>query len=805
VGAPDGAGVTVARTGPTTSDLWVPLAYSGTAIPTGDYDAYTGPGVRIPAGQASVTVPVRAIPDGVTEQDESAIVAVDRRAGAELPVAAGSPASASVTVSDTVPAAPAHLSLRTLSTLLRESDTQPTGANRFVVSADPAAARNLTLNFAFGGTAARGADYQVAGLAGSSASYSRGTTALGFDFTAVQDAAAEGDETFTVTLLPGSGYVVDGPDSFTVTLVDDDAAPPQTVPTSVSVRAAADAFGKDGSFANTTFGSNAALEVRRSSIAGNQREAYLRFDLSGVAPASQVSAAALRLYGRLSEAGSVTVGLYPVASTTWTEGGLTWNNRPAAGATAIVTRTLTSTANAWVEFDLTSYLKQQKAAGAASVSVALKATNYTTPNLTFASDEAAADRPELRVTQQATTPAPAIVLSQPTAAVPEGQSGAGPTVRLSAQPSAAVTVTVTRASGDAELTAAPATLTFTPANWNAPQALTLSAAQDVDATNGVAAFALTAPGLATVTLTATEQDDDAVAPPAAGPALDLLDSVDDSVIAPLVDGYVIDLAKTGTRLNVRATPAAGTAPGSLVFELDGAVVSTETYAPYSVAGDDANGFNDWTPPAGKHTLRVTQYAGAGGSGAAQGTTTVAFTVLPAATTPTMVSVRASADAYGLDGSFANTNYGSSGELQVRLSSIAGNHREAFLRFDLSQVASADRITAAVVRLTGRLSGTGSVTLGLYALTGGTNWTEGGLTWNNRPATGGTPVGALKALTNTANATVDFDLTTFLKQRKAAGATVVDLAVKATNYTTPYAIFASDEAAAGRPELRVTQA
>jgi hypothetical protein len=44
------------------------------------------------------------------------------------------------------------------------------------------------------------------------------------------------------------------------------------------------------------------------------------------------------------------------------------------------------------------------------------------------------------------------------------------------------------------------------------------------------------------------------------------------------------------------------------------------------------------------------------------------------------------------------------------------------------------------------------------------------------------------------------VTSYLKQQKAAGATVVNLALKATNYTTPHVIVLSDEAA-GEPAGR----
>jgi hypothetical protein len=63
-----------------------------------------------------------------------------------------------------------------------------------------------------------------------------------------------------------------------------------------------------------------------------------------------------------------------------------------------------------------------------------------------------------------------------------------------------------------------------------------------------------------------------------------------------------------------------------------------------------------------------------------------------------VSLRAVADAHVLNGPSANVNYGQGPEMRVRLSSVAGNHREAFLRFDLSQVKAASQITSAKVRL-----------------------------------------------------------------------------------------------------------
>ncbi len=72
--------------------------------------------------------------------------------------------------------------------------------------------------------------------------------------------------------------------------------------------------------------------------------------------------------------------------------------------------------------------------------------------------------------------------------VPEGGT-ATMTVRLGAVPTGVRTVNVTRVSGDLDLTVAVgASLTFTPANWDVWQTVTLAAAEDADTRFGMANF-----------------------------------------------------------------------------------------------------------------------------------------------------------------------------------------------------------------------------------------------------------------------------------------------------------------------------
>jgi hypothetical protein len=187
----------------------------------------------------------------------------------------------------------------------------------------------------------------------------------------------------------------DGVETKTVTATEqDDDAPPAPL----TVRAGADAYVRDGSYAAQNFGGSAVLEVKKVSAPGWSRESFVQFDLFQVASAEAITSAKLRLFGKLlnTAAPSAPVGLF-AADASWTESGLTWNTRPVTAAAPVATATVTGTAGQWYEFDVTSYLKEQKAAGATAVAFALRATTVSEGWAGFNSDEAADNRPELVV------------------------------------------------------------------------------------------------------------------------------------------------------------------------------------------------------------------------------------------------------------------------------------------------------------------------------------------------------------------------------------------------------------------------
>ncbi len=96
--------------------------------------------------------------------------------------------------------------------------------------------------------------------------------------------------------------------------------------------------------------------------------------------------------------------------------------------------------------------------------------------------------------------------------VPEGSTNIF-RVRLSSPVTESTTVSVTRASGDTDLSVtAGSELVFSSSNWDAWQTVTLSAAQDADAADDSAQIRCDGATVSGVTVTATEEDDEILPP-----------------------------------------------------------------------------------------------------------------------------------------------------------------------------------------------------------------------------------------------------------------------------------------------------
>lgn len=152
-----------------------------------------------------------------------------------------------------------------------------------------------------------------------------------------------------------------------------------------------------------------------------------------------------------------------------------------------------------------------------------------------------------------------IVASKTSFSMKEGGSATF-TVRLAQPPTGPVPVSVSYYAGTATVTAAPASLTFTPANWSTPVTVTVTAPKDSDKVDNAATIHLAATGLATVPVVigVTDINKSSGAPIA-------------TITAPrngaTVSG-VVDFTGTGTA-------AAGATPVEAKFIVDGNRIHTD--------------------------------------------------------------------------------------------------------------------------------------------------------------------------------------------------------------------------------------
>lgn len=549
---------------------------------------------------------------------------------------------------------------------------------------------------------------------------------------------------------------------------------------SKTLPAVADAYVRDGTSATTNFGSAGELHVSNSSTTGSRREGYLRFDLRSL-DSSAINRAKLRLFGRQSAtATGVPLAVYGSANASWSESSVNWNNKPATNTALLAQQTIGGTAGAWYEFDVTAYLQQLKAAGAQFVTFALKNTASSSSYTILNSDEAASNRPQLRITQ-ASVPQ-MLVLSKYRTEMAEGSSTSF-TAQLSNRPSSYVSLVV-EMLGSLDVRTDQNFIEFSPDDWDVPQTVRITAAEDTDLVADSASIIVEDFDglLETQSLLVKVIDNDAPVPPEIVLSSSTLKvpekgqaSVQVSLSRQPPSNVVVSAYHQSGDADLSAIPVPG-----IGFSL--------TFTPQNwnvpqalpiYAADDPDALDGWA------IFEVRS----------SGLNSKALSVTEADDDQTGGTVTRSAvdDAYVRD-SATSTNYGSASQLEVKKSST-GYNREAYLRFDVSNISN---LTSAKLRVFGRLSqaATGVATAAYGAAT---NWSEGALTWNTRPAT---LTGALASQTigSTSGQWYEFDVTQFVAQQRAAGATHVAFALKNTGGNSSYTIFNSDEAAGDKPQL-----
>ena len=130
---------------------------------------------------------------------------------------------------------------------------------------------------------------------------------------------------------------------------------PGAVASDPTLRPTDDAYTRGGAFRNDTYGTADVLELSQGSGGVNKRNAFVKFDLSGVQ--TPVASATLRLYGSLSEStsGGVVTQVFSSTSDAWSEATLTWQTSPGFGSN-LAEFTVDGTDDQWYEVDVTDFV-----------------------------------------------------------------------------------------------------------------------------------------------------------------------------------------------------------------------------------------------------------------------------------------------------------------------------------------------------------------------------------------------------------------------------------------------------------------
>jgi phosphatidylserine/phosphatidylglycerophosphate/cardiolipin synthase-like enzyme len=261
---------------------------------------------------------------------------------------------------------------------------------------------------------------------------------------------------------------------------------------------------------------------------------------------------------------------------------------------------------------------------------------------------------------------------------------------------------------------------------------------------------------------------------------------------PPAPGGLTAAAVSPTQINLSWTDVAGESG----YKIERKLSTSSTWAQIATTGADATTYQNTSGLTANTTYnyRVRAWTSGGNSG---------YSNTATATTPATSpdTGRILADAYVRGGQYASTNFGRTTELIVK--GIAGSdlqyRRESYLKLDISAVQPGDTVR---LRLFGRLSDTraSSVTTAIYPLSSN-SWVETSVTWNSGLTTG-TPAWGTVVVSGTAGAWYEVDMTSQVQAQRAAGQTVIALALKNIADTLPYVSFSSRETS-NSPRLVIT--
>lgn len=194
-----------------TEDIKINLSPSGIAQADSDYEPIST-SVTLLAGRTEVVVPVAALTDVLLEDDEELVISIGSGNGYQL----SSVASATVTIIDSGAKAP---------TLTVSSSAQRTiegSSVVFTIDATVPSSRDVDIDIALGGSAARNVDYT---FPTEDLVLRAGQSNITITAQIRQDDIIEGDKTISLSLVAGGGAYAIGSPSSASTIIEDDDLP----------------------------------------------------------------------------------------------------------------------------------------------------------------------------------------------------------------------------------------------------------------------------------------------------------------------------------------------------------------------------------------------------------------------------------------------------------------------------------------------------------------------------------------------------------------------------------------------------
>jgi uncharacterized delta-60 repeat protein len=226
-------------------------------------------------------------------------------------------------------------------------------------------------------------------------------TFVSLSITPVDDALVEGDETAIFSIAPDPSYDVGTPAGVTLEIHDGDAT---------TVYAVADAHVRDGDAAGINFGAADVMETRLGGP-GQNAEAYVKFDVSGIRP--DTSGVRLRVFGRLAGGSEpVETSVFGVSASGWSEDAITWDNRPAPSTAALGSFGVGGGLEGAYSVDVTDFVRREKAAGRDTVTLLLRNAAASAAQTLWASRGSEYSDPRLIVNSFDVLPGPVPRVSQ---------------------------------------------------------------------------------------------------------------------------------------------------------------------------------------------------------------------------------------------------------------------------------------------------------------------------------------------------------------------------------------------------------